>query len=132
MSQEAGDRVFGHGDHVTRKNSTGSQLDQGKWVEPTGDEKINYTDTDNSRDSLVGVLSDDVADGEYGRVHTRGIVIARVDEDVSAGDELAPPDSSANDDEAGEADTGGSSGIFALEDAYDPGNGNHVAKCLLR
>lgn len=130
MSQEPGDRKFGHGDQITRKNSTGSEISEGHWVVPNGDETIAPSDVSGAGGSLAGVTSDDHGDGEYGRVHVRGVVIARVADGVTAGSELAAPDSGSG--TAGVAEAGGSSGIFALEDAWQGDDGNYYAKCLIR
>lgn len=133
MSNNFGDRYLGHGDQDTRLNSTGNALDAGKWVVPTGDETIDYADVSGSGGKLVGVLKHDLPDGERDTVHYRGVVYARVESSVSAGDELAAPDSGGTGATTpGVAGSGGSSGIIAVTGAEDDGNGNYAAYCLLR
>ena len=133
MSNEPGDRYLGHGDQDTRENQTGSEIGAGTWVSPSGDETVAPTDAD----GLVGVAADAIPDGEKGTVHYRGVVYARVESDVVAGDELNEPDSGATSGPttpgiAG-SDTDADSGHYALEDAKDPeGNGEYYAKVLLR
>ena len=132
MSQDKGDRAYWHGESVTRKNSTGSTLDAGKWVAPTGDETVAYADANAGRGDLVGVVQDSIDDGYDDTVHLHGAILARVDSGVTAGDELAAPDSSLADEDAGVAESGGSSGIYAVGDAVDDGDGNYYAPVLLR
>lgn len=135
MSNEPGDRYLGHGDQDTRANQTGAQIDEGMWVVPTGDETVAKADVNGAGGSLVGVVGDDLPDGEKGQTHYRGVVHARVESDVAAGDELAAPDSSATSGATtpGVAGSGGTSGIYALEGAKDPeGNGEFYAKVLVR
>lgn len=133
MSRDAGDRYYGHGDHTTRQNSTGAQLDKGKWVVPTGDETVDYSDASGAGADLVGVLADDLPDGEKGNVHLRGVVDARVESGVTAGDELVAPDSANAGSSAGVASSGDGNGLYALTGASDPdGDGEYTALCLLR
>lgn len=134
MSNQFGDRYLGHGDQDTRLNNSGGALDAGKWVVPTGDETIDYADVAGAGGSLVGVTKHDIPDGGRDTVHYRGVVYARVDSAVTAGDELAAPDSAATTPGVeGIAGAGGSSGIFALTDAEDPdGDGSYAAYCLIR
>lgn len=133
MSLDAGDRYHGHGDHTTRQNSTGAQLDKGKWVLPTGDENVDYADVSGAGDDLVGVLADNLPDGEKGNVHLRGVIKSRVDSNVAAGDELVAPDSANSGSTAGVASSGTGTGLYALTGAADPdGDGKHTALCLLR
>lgn len=131
MSNEPGDRYLGHGDQDTRDNNSGADIDPGLWVVPTGDDGVAPSDGD----ALVGVTKDPIEDGYKGTVHYRGVVYARVDSGVTAGDELAAPDSSATSGATtpGVAGSGGSSGHFALEDAKDPeDDGEFYAQVLLR
>jgi hypothetical protein len=137
MSQEPGDRITGHGDHDTRYNRSGSDMGAGLWVVPTNNEDIALADSDAGNGGLVGITSDPIEDGDYGRVHYRGHVWARVEDDVSAGDELAVPNTAtgvdSDADTAGVAAPGGSSGHFAVGDAVDPeGDGNYYAPVLMR
>ena len=134
MSNEPGDRVLGHGDQDTRENQTGATLEEGMWVAPNGDETVKLADAADG-DGLVGVNADPIEPGYKGNVNYRGVVLARVDSAVTAGDELAAPDSGATSGATtpGVAGAGGSSGHYALEDAKDPeGDGNFYAKVLLR
>lgn len=131
MSNQPGDRFLGHGDQDTRLNNTGSSLGAGLWVTPTGDETVALADAT----PLVGCMAYNVAAGDKGTVNYRGVVYARVESTVAAGDELAAPDSGATSGATtpGVAGSGGASGIFALEGAKDPeGDGNYYAKCLIR
>lgn len=134
MTEEIGDRTEGHGDQLTRYNNSGSEIDKGLWVVPSGDNDVVKSDVATGNGDLVGVVSDPVEDGDYKNVHVRGAVWARVGSAVVAGDELAAPDSggTTGSETAGVADAGGSSGHFALTDARDDGNGNYYAKVLLR
>lgn len=135
MTNQPGDRAYGHGDDVTRLNSTGSQLDAGKWVTPTGDETVDYVDANGAGTKFMGACAYPIADGERGDIRARGVFYARVHSSVVAGEELAAPDSSATSGatEPGVPDGGGSSGCIALTDAKDPdGDGNYYAKVLAR
>jgi len=133
---EIGDRRFGHGDQVTRTNSTGAEIEAGSWVGPTGDTDVAKADANGGPDGLVGVVEDPLPDGETGKVHVRGVVYGLVEDDVVAGDELGVPNTStgvdSDADTAGVAPPEGSSGVYALEDAQSDGNGNWFAKCLIR
>lgn len=132
---EIGDRRFGHGDQITRTNSTGAEIEAGMWVAPSGDTDVAKVDGSTDNDVLAGVVEDSVPDGETGKVHVRGIVYGRVEDSVVAGDELqsgnTTSDVNSDADTAGVAVSGGSSGVYALEDAHDDGDG-HYAKCLIR
>lgn len=138
MADQAGDREYGHGDHVTRTydNTTSgvATADAGKWVVPTGNDNVDLADSSGAGGSLVGVMSDDADNGDLETVHVRGVLWARVDGAVSAGDELAPPDSGGTGvTTPGVAANGGSSGIFALGDARaDDVTGNQIAPVLIR
>lgn len=129
MSNEPGDRRTGHGDHGTYYNYSGADIDAGYWVAPSAEDEVALSDTN----GLVGVSADPIPDGGYGNVHMRGAVYARVDSGVTAGDELAVPESGATGESAGVAESGGSSGHFALTDAQaaDDG-GDDYALVLLR
>lgn len=130
MSNEPGDRYLGHGDQDTRENQTGSEIGAGMWVVPSGDETVALSDGD----GLVGVTADPLPNGDKGTVNYRGVVRARVESGVAAGDELAVPDSGATSGATtpGVAGSGGSSGHFALTGAAQADDGNYYARVLLR
>lgn len=131
MTQDFGDRAYGHGREVTRSNSSGSDFGAGEWVVPTGDDDVDLADVDASRGSLVAVTKDPIKDTEEGPVHMDGVVHARVESSVTANDELQAPDTSSGSSTAGVAESGGSSGIFALTDATDY-TGNSEYACLVK
>lgn len=138
MTLQAGDRELGHGDHDTRKydNTTSgvATAEAGEWVVPTGDDTVDLADASGAGGSLVGIVSDDVDSGNNQTVHYRGVLWARVESNVSAGDELAAPDSGGTGATTpGVAGNGGSSGIFALEGAVsNPDGEGSIAPVLIR
>lgn len=133
MTNQPGDRAYGHGDDVTRQNSTGVELGAGLWVSPTGDENVALADSSAGRDHLVGHTAYPIADSKKGDVRLRGVTWARVASGTNADAELRAPDSSVSGEEAGVAASGGSSGIYTLTDAKDPdGDGKFVAQVLMR
>lgn len=132
MSNQGGDRKFGHGDNSTR--TAASAVEGGHWVVPTTDSNVDLSDASGAGGSLVGVVSEDAASGETVTTHYRGIVKARVESSVAAGNELAAPDSGATSGATtpGVAGAGGSSGVFALRDAWQASDGNYYTYALMR
>lgn len=131
MSLSPGDRYLGHGDQDTKKAD--AAVVAGQWLVPTGNDTVNLSDANASGGSLVAVAGMDADAGATLQVHYRGVVKARVASSVAAGDELAAPNSGGTSPTtAGEAQPGGSSGVFALTDAALDGDGNYYSFVLLR
>lgn len=120
MSQDAGDRKFGHGDEVTFDNDTGSKITAGSWVYFSSDGAV--TEVGNS-DPLHGVAKEDIPANGHGPVHLQGYVRARVHTDVAAGDELGAGSNGAD----GEAEDNGSSRHVAVT-----GESGGTAEVVLR
>lgn len=117
MTQQGGDRAYPTGDAITVINAEGSSISPGDWVMVTGHTgdhpEVELSDSNDSN-PLLGVVKRDAGgadDGEPVAVQLRGAVWANVASGVSAGDELG------NGTTAGQAESGGSSGFYALDSA---------------
>jgi len=125
MVNDAGDRFFGHGDSTTAPVS--GAVDAGDWVTYNSSGELVLV---GNGDALAGVAYDDYdGDEDSATVSHRGVIHAKVDSGVTAGDNLGPHDGTGTD---GVPVAGGSSGCIALEDAADDGSGTFYAKVLLR
>lgn len=123
MTLNAGDREYGHGDQITVKNTSGSDLDSGVPVQVTGHDgnhaEVGLASSANAADF---VLADPAADGELAEAKRHGVVWVKEDGTLSAG---------------GKADEGGSSGFVdaGSASAYtvlqagvsDPNSSNTIA-----
>lgn len=124
MVDELGDKQFD--DEYTRYNNTGSTINEGEWVVPTGDDNVALADANGAGGYLWGVAKESIENGEWGAVAVGNVRPVRVESGVVAGDELGAPDSSTS-GTPGVAVAGGSSGKHAHEDAYDDGGGLYRA-----
>lgn len=124
MADEPGDKQYD--EVLTRENDSGSRIEEGAFVVPTGDDTVAPADANGAGGGLHAVAVDPIEPGETGAVALGGARPVLVASDVVANDELAVPDSSSG-GTPGVALPGGSSGLKALEDAYDDGNGVYRA-----
>lgn len=111
MTQQGGDRRFGHGDEITVENTSGGTIEAGELLVVTG-----YNTTDDrpevqpansgDEDDYHAVAGDAIVDGDYGKGVFSGTPWVLVDDsaDVTAGQELAP---SATDGVATDSTSGG-------------------------
>jgi hypothetical protein len=120
MTQNAGDRRFGHGDQITVKNDTGGALDAGVPVAIDGSDGTHPTiATTGTADEADAVLADPVADGDTGEAVMHGLVLAKTSGTPSAGGSVGEDSSTF---------AASKSAYTVLEDAYtDPEYGYEVA-----
>lgn len=138
MSNEPGDRLHGHGDSVTVKNSMGMTIEAGYFIEvsgatESGHPEVAMADAD-SKDTLLGITMDDIEPGDTGTVHVRGVVLAEVENSVAAGERLRPGSSSAG-EEAGLAFPAADDeyyGAYALDGKDSDTAGEQVVPVVLR
>jgi hypothetical protein len=131
MTQNPGDRKYGHGDAYTAQNPD-TNVNAGDFVEVSNEGEVTQ-----ATDELFGVAKEAYDDGAYDQgtveVQTRGMAWAHVDSTTSAGDVLTGV-------AAGEGDSSGSSSVslYAVTDAVqlDDGEGGttseYYAVVLLR
>jgi hypothetical protein len=136
-SRDGGDRVF-HGDKVSYERA--QHIDPGMLVVPSDDMVVDKADVSGAGTGVVGVMTDaNMASGEdegnYGDKYTvidEGIVKVRAESGVSAGDELAVPDSGGTGATTpGVAGSGGDTGYIAVRGAEQEPDGNHYVLAKL-
>lgn len=138
MTLQGGDHAYPDGDVITAVNAEGAPLKPGAFVAVTGHTgdhpEVQLADTADGND-LVGVVQADAGgadDGEPVAVVLRGAPLALVESGVTAGAELGAPDTGAG-GTAGVAVSGGSTGIYTLDDAeeLEAGSGDYYAPAHL-